>query len=97
ILLTPHYRVKSVERVIEEIRAIKRIWPRPFLEFADDNSFVNRDHYKHLMRVMRDEDVRWFTEADVSVAEDPELLHLMREAGCRQVLIGLESPTPRGL
>ena len=97
ILLTPHYRVKSVERVIEEIRAIKRIWPRPFLEFADDNSFVNRDHYKSLMRAMRDEDVRWFTEADVSVAEDPELLHLMREAGCRQVLIGLESPTPRGL
>lgn len=97
ILLTPHYRVKSVERVIEEIRAIKRIWPHPFLEFADDNSFVNRDHYKRLMRAMRDEDVRWFTECDISVAEEAELLHLMREAGCRQVLIGLESPTPRGL
>lgn len=97
ILLTPHYRVKSVERVIEEIRAIKRLWPRPFLEFADDNSFVNREHYKRLMRAMRDEDVRWFTECDVSVAEEPELLNLMREAGCRQVLIGLESPTPRGL
>jgi len=36
--------------------------------------------------------VKWFTEADVSIADDPELLDLMRESGCRQVLIGLESP-----
>ena len=97
ILLTPQYRVKSVERVIQEVRAIKRIWPKPFLEFADDNSFVRREHYRHLMSALRAEDVRWFTETDISIAEDPELLHLMREAGCRQVLIGLESPTPRGL
>ena len=36
--------------------------------------------------------VRWFTEADVRVAEDAELLGLMRDSGCQQVLIGLESP-----
>ena len=36
--------------------------------------------------------VRWFTEADVRVAEDDELLGLMRDSGCQQVLIGLESP-----
>src|SRR5208283_922079 len=30
---------------------------------------------------------------DVSVADDPELLALMRTAGCRQVLVGLESPS----
>src|SRR5262249_53350344 len=33
-----------------------------------------------------------FTETDISVADDPELLQLMRRARCRQVLIGLESP-----
>jgi radical SAM superfamily enzyme YgiQ (UPF0313 family) len=36
--------------------------------------------------------VKWFTETDISVADDEELLRLMREARCRQVLIGLESP-----
>src|SRR5439155_14989845 len=35
---------------------------------------------------------KWFTETDISVADDPELLQLMRQARCRQVLIGLESP-----
>jgi radical SAM superfamily enzyme YgiQ (UPF0313 family) len=92
ILLTPHYKLKPVEKVIAEIREIKKIWPRPFIEFADDNSFVHREHYKHLLRELQKENVRWFTEADVRVAEDAELLGLMRDSGCQQVLIGLESP-----
>jgi radical SAM superfamily enzyme YgiQ (UPF0313 family) len=92
ILLTPHYKVKPVEKVIAEIREIKKIWPRPFIEFADDNSFVHRAHYKKLLRELVNERVRWFTEADVRVAEDDELLALLRDSGCQQVLIGLESP-----
>ena len=97
ILLTSRYKVKPVRNVVEEIRRIKSIWNRPFIEFADDNSFVIREHYKELLRALRGEGIRWFTEADISIAEDEELLGLMRESGCRQVLIGLESPTPSGL
>jgi radical SAM superfamily enzyme YgiQ (UPF0313 family) len=92
ILLTPRYKVKPVEKVIAEIREIKKIWARPFIEFADDNSFVHREHYKQLLRALARENVRWFTEADVRVAEDDDLLGLMRDSGCQQVLIGLESP-----
>ena len=92
ILLTPRYKVKPVEKVVAEIREIKKIWRRPFIEFADDNSFVHRGHYKQLLRELAMEDLRWFTETDVRVAEDDELLGLMRDAGCQQVLIGLESP-----
>lgn len=97
ILLTPRYKVKPVDKVIAEIREIKKIWRRPFIEFADDNSFVYRDHYKRLLRELVKEDVRWFTEADIRVAEDSELLALMRDSGCQQVLIGLESPRPSSL
>src|SRR5262249_42673150 len=61
ILLTPRYKLKPVEKVIAELHAIKRIWPRPFIEFADDNSFVHREHYKRLLRQMLKEDLRWFT------------------------------------
>jgi radical SAM superfamily enzyme YgiQ (UPF0313 family) len=92
ILLTSRYKVKPVEKVIAELRAIKKIWPRPFIEFADDNSFVHREHYKKLLRELAKENIRWFTEADLGVAEDDELLGLMRDSGCQQVLIGLESP-----
>jgi len=92
ILLTSRYKLKPVEKVIAEIREIKKIWPRPFIEFADDNSFVHREHYKHLLRELTKEHVRWFTEADLRVAEDDELLGLIRDSGCQQILIGLESP-----
>jgi radical SAM superfamily enzyme YgiQ (UPF0313 family) len=97
ILLTPRYQVKPVEKVVAEIHEIKKIWAKPFIEFADDNSFVHRGHYKKLLRELAKEKVRWFTEADVSVAEDDELLALIRDSGCQQILIGLESPRRESL
>lgn len=98
IMLSPHYKVKPVAKVIAEIQAIKRIWKRPFVEFADDNSFVNRKHSRELLRALAGEGgVRWFTESDISVAGDDELLALAHEAGCAQILIGLESPGVAGL
>ena len=95
--LSPFYRVKPVENVIAEIRHIKEFQPEPFIEFADDNTFANKRHGKKLMRALQKEHVRWFTETDVSVAEDDELLALMRDAGCVQVLIGFESATREGV
>ena len=97
IRMTPMYKLKPVDRVIAEIREIKRLWPSPFIEFADDNTFVNRRHSKELLRAVAGEGIRWFTETDVSVADDPELLELLRESGCAEVLIGFESPTAAGL
>jgi radical SAM superfamily enzyme YgiQ (UPF0313 family) len=97
ILLTPRYKLKPVARVIEEIRAVKTSWARPFIEFADDNSFVNKRRSRELAEAIRGEDVRWFTETDISVADDLELLGLLRESGCAEVLIGLESPSAGGL
>ena len=91
--IAPVYKVKPVDKVIAEIRRIKEVWPSPFIEFADDNTFVNKTHSKRLLRALAEEHVRWFTETDVSVAEDDELLGLMRDSGCAQVLIGLESPS----
>lgn len=95
--ISPTYKIKPVDKVIAEIRRIKEIWPHPFIEFADDNTFVNKSHSKNLLRALIKEGVRWFTETDVSVAEDDEILHLMGESGCAQVLIGFESPSFIGL
>jgi radical SAM superfamily enzyme YgiQ (UPF0313 family) len=91
--ISPTYKVKPVKRVIAEIREIKSLWKRPFIEFADDNTFVNKAHGKQLMQALKREGVRWFTETDLSVADDLELLEMMKDAGCAQVLIGLEIPS----
>jgi radical SAM superfamily enzyme YgiQ (UPF0313 family) len=93
IRIAPGFKMKPVARVIEEIHCIKSIWPQPFIEFADDNTFANKSHGRELMRALTQEHIRWFTETDVSIASDVELLSLMRDSGCAQVLIGFEAPS----
>jgi radical SAM superfamily enzyme YgiQ (UPF0313 family) len=92
VMLNEPYRKRPVSEVIRDIRAIRRLQKRPFIEFADDNTFVDHSWGKELCRQLIPLGVKWFTETDISVADDPELLQLMRQARCRQVLIGLESP-----
>jgi radical SAM superfamily enzyme YgiQ (UPF0313 family) len=97
VMLTRKYKQKPVAKVLEEIGRILAIWDRPFIEFADDNSFVNHSYWKELLRQLKGRGLRWFAETDISVADDEALLDLMRETGCAQVLIGLESPVEAGL
>jgi radical SAM superfamily enzyme YgiQ (UPF0313 family) len=97
IRISPTYKVKPIDRVLAEIGAIKELWRRPFIEFADDNTFVNKAHSKELLRALAGEGVRWFTETDVSVADDEELLDMLRDAGCAEILIGLEATTSSAL
>ena len=97
VILTDRYKQKPVAKVVEEIDRILTIWDSPFIEFADDNSCVNHSYWKELLSRLKGKGIRWFTETDLSVAEDVELLALMKETGCVQVLIGLESPVEAGL
>jgi radical SAM superfamily enzyme YgiQ (UPF0313 family) len=92
VMLNEPYRKRPVGDVIRDIRAVCQLQKRPFIEFADDNTFVDHEWGKELCRALIPQKVKWFTETDISVADDPELLRLMRQARCRQVLIGLESP-----
>ncbi|MDF7799912.1 radical SAM protein [Pontiellaceae bacterium B1224] len=92
-LICSHYKQKPVPKVLAEIDKICAIWQHPFIEFADDNSFVNKRYWKELLPELKKRSIKWFTETDLSVTEDPELLQMMRESGCAQVLIGLESPS----
>jgi radical SAM superfamily enzyme YgiQ (UPF0313 family) len=91
-LYGPRYRIKPVEKVLAEVDAVRALWRRPFIEFADDNTFVHKPWARQLLRALTDRDIRYFTETDVSIADDEELLDLLYPSGCRQVLIGFESP-----
>lgn len=97
ILLSKKYKQKPVDKVLAEIDTICTLWEKPFIELADDNTFVDHAYWKQLLPVLAERKIRWFTETDISVAEDDALLSLLRKAGCAQLLIGLESPDPVGL
>ncbi len=97
VLIANKYKQKPIENVLAEVDKIKSLWRRPFIEFADDNSFVNKRYWKTLLPELRTRRVRWFTQTDLSVAHDDEMLEMMSVSGCVQVLIGFESPSAEDL
>jgi radical SAM superfamily enzyme YgiQ (UPF0313 family) len=97
-LYGPRYRRKPLEKIVGEIRRIKELWgDNAFLELADDNSFADRRWAREFLNAIQDLDLRWFTETDISIADDDELLRLLARSGCRQILIGFESVNPASL
>ncbi len=97
VMLSERWRKRPVEAVVRDVEAILAVRPNAFLEFADDNTFVDKEWGKDLCRALAPFHVKWFTETDLTVAEDEDLVDLMRESGCRQVLVGLESPSAEAL
>ncbi|EDM28170.1 hypothetical methyltransferase [Lentisphaera araneosa HTCC2155] len=97
ILLTSKYKQKPAEKILAELDRICELWDRPFIEFADDNSFVNKKFWRELLPEIQKRNIRWFTEADIAVGDDEDFLDLLFQSGCKELLIGLESPVLNGL
>jgi radical SAM superfamily enzyme YgiQ (UPF0313 family) len=90
--ITSAFQQKPVDLIVAEIRAALEVAQQPFFELADDNTFINKHWGKDFLRAIAPLGLSWFTETDISVADDDELLDLLADSGCRQILIGLESP-----
>ncbi|MDD2582494.1 MAG: radical SAM protein [Desulfuromonadaceae bacterium] len=85
--LGSQYRVRPVQEVIAEIEAIDS----PYLFFVDDALGLDRKAAKKLFTEMIPLKRHWLAQGTVSLAEDPELLALMKRSGCMGLLIGFES------
>jgi anaerobic magnesium-protoporphyrin IX monomethyl ester cyclase len=83
------YRFRSPQNVVAELKQKK---PKQVF-FYDDNFAANRKRLKILLQMIIDEGLRfgWSAQVRTDVARDPELLDLMRRAGCWMVYLGLES------
>lgn len=91
------YKKKPIAQIEKELLKILEVWDRPFIELADDNSFVDKVWSKELLKLFGKYKMKWFTETDISVAYDDELLELLAKSNCAQVLIGFETSTANGL
>jgi radical SAM superfamily enzyme YgiQ (UPF0313 family) len=85
--LGQQYRVRPVQEVTAEIESIDS----PHLFFVDDALGLNRNAAKKLFTEMIPLRRRWLAQGTVSLAEDLELLRLMRRSGCLGLFIGFES------
>jgi radical SAM superfamily enzyme YgiQ (UPF0313 family) len=91
-------RTKKPEQIVAELDAIYRTGWRGNIFFVDDNFIGNKSTLK---RQLLPALIKWrkgkkgcvfFTEASINLADDPQLMTMMRDAGFDSVFIGIESP-----
>jgi radical SAM superfamily enzyme YgiQ (UPF0313 family) len=91
------FRYRSVESILEEVRRYNR--PDHFIFFCDDNFTANPRRAREFLEAMIAEgpQFQWSTQVRTDVGRDPELVNLMKRAGCHTVFIGFESVNPKSL
>ena len=88
----PRYLARSVDSVLDELRAIQAGYGARSVFFADPTFCIDRDWTLEFCRRMQDEqiDLRWSCMSRTDRV-DAELLNAMAAAGCWNILFGIES------
>jgi radical SAM superfamily enzyme YgiQ (UPF0313 family) len=91
-------RAKTNDQMLAELDALYRLGWRGIVEFVDDNLIGNKKALKRFLPdLARWLDARGYpfefaTEASINLADDDELLRLLRQANFFTVFVGIESP-----
>lgn len=90
------YRYRGAVNVLEELLALKVDYGIEHIRFVDDEFTLYPKRIAELMREIKPLDMTWvcITRADTL---SPRLLRLMRQAGCVEVHVGVESGSNRVL
>ena len=90
-------RFHGVDRVIEEIQFLASHYPIQAIAFYDELMATDIERFRAICEAMiakRLNHLRWECQAHARLL-NPELLPLMKRAGCEQVAIGFESGSQR--
>lgn len=96
-------RTKAVSQVLAELEQLRAAGWRNAVFIVDDNFIGNKARAKDLCAALakwrRSSKINFdfITEASLNLADDPELMQLMKEAGFKSVFLGIETPDESGL
>ncbi len=101
-LLGHQPRTKSAAQVIAELDALYAMGWRSSIFFVDDNFIGNKRRLKEellpaLIDWQRERRLAFYTEVSINLADDPELVAMMVEAGFDMVFVGIETPDEASL
>jgi len=96
-------RTKAIAQVLAELDQLRAAGWREAVFIVDDNFIGNKARAKELCvalakwRSQYKTSFDFNTEASLNLADDPELMQLMRDAGFISVFLGIETPDESGL
>ncbi|MBI5559876.1 MAG: B12-binding domain-containing radical SAM protein [Deltaproteobacteria bacterium] len=93
-------RSKSIGQVIREIEGLAAgdaKYKKKSIFFADDNIISDRKFARELFPALKPYRLNWSCQASINIAQDDELLRLMKDSGCGAILIGFESVSEKNL
>ena len=96
-------RTKAVAQVLAELDQLHAAGWREAVFIVDDNFIGNKARAKELCvalaqwRSQHKKSFDFLTEASLNLADDPELMQLMKDAGFISVFLGIETPDVPGL
>ena len=102
-LLGHRPRTKTAAQIIAELDGLYALGWRKSIFFVDDNFIGNKKHIKSEVLPALIEwrkgkaGMPFSTEVSINLADDPELLSLMVEAGFDAVFVGIETPNEDSL
>ena len=96
-------RTKAVAQVLAELDQLRTAGWRESVFIVDDNFIGNKARAKELCVALAEwrrqfkTNFDFITEASLNLADDPDLMRLMKEAGFKSVFLGIETPDVSGL
>jgi radical SAM superfamily enzyme YgiQ (UPF0313 family) len=96
-------RTKAVAQVLAELDQLYAAGWREAVFIVDDNFIGNKVRAKELLAALAEwrgqhkTSFDFLTEASLNLADDPELMQLMKDAGFISVFLGIETPDESGL
>jgi radical SAM superfamily enzyme YgiQ (UPF0313 family) len=96
-------RTKAVAQVLAELDQLRAAGWREAVFIVDDNFIGNKARAKELCVALAEwrsqykTSFDFNTEASLNLADDPELMQLMKDAGFVSVFLGIETPDVSGL
>jgi len=92
-----HYRPRKADLVIEDIRQLSGKYDTNFFLFTDETLAPKAMRSLSQSLIANDLRIQWLCYARFEEALTPQLCQLIAQAGCRKLLLGLESGCQRVL
>ena len=91
-------RFRSPENVVAEMKELKNIYKVPNIHFSDDNFTLSKERTHNICELIRHQvpGIEWLVLERADLA-DKSVFNDMKEAGCVQVLFGIESGSQKVL